>query len=307
MANNSLGAKVGVPVVLPVANEDIAFTPTINNITATYTTRAGMWMRVANRMRGSARIVFNTVSAIGGIYTLTVPGNLNIDGQFIATSSEGVVGNIGLTDSSASYIEYVGLVHMQSATTLQFKMHGQTSFNNSTVPVTIAAGDSLDINFDIPILEWRGAGTLVYGAGLATNVKPGLVTYESSGSFTCYLKNPAGSDYSSGTAYWYRNGKIVQIMLPGLTVTNTATAFSLSTSNSSAINTWPADLIPTRTQNIPLQVVEGSSASNYVIGLCNLSTAGVFTVGRNLDGSNFNAASAQKGLGIPQTITYSVA
>lgn len=175
MATRLYSDITGTPVVLPVIAEDVSFTPSLNNITATYVTRVGNYSRSGNRMRGTAEIDFNTVSAIGGLYSLTVPGGYNIDGQYLATTSEAIVGTCVLLDSSAGYIEYLGAVNLLTSTTLQFKMHGQTAYNNATVPVTVAAGDIFKLTFDIPILEWRGQAYVAYGAGSATTAKAGLV------------------------------------------------------------------------------------------------------------------------------------
>jgi len=173
-------------------------------------------------------------------------------------------------------------------------------------PVTIATGDTVTLNFSVPILEWAGSANVAYGAGLATNLKSGLASYESSGSFTVHLKNPAAGSLASGTAFWYRIGKVVTISLPALSLTTTQTTFTLSDSSTSAVNTWPADLVPLRSQNVPIIVTEGGTNTTTYTGLLNLTSAGVFNIARYLEGSGFGGASAVKGLPIPQTVSYNV-
>lgn len=147
-----------VPVNVPVVTADKLFVPSIG-ISGTFSSQKGEYQRAGARMNGRVQLTFATVSAINSPYTLTIPDSLNYDGTNIPVSDEPIVGTFSLWDASASYIEYVGTVHINSATTLKFKAHGQTAFNSSSVPVTIAANDILEIQFSLPIAEWAGSGT----------------------------------------------------------------------------------------------------------------------------------------------------
>jgi len=147
-----------------------------------------------------------------------------------------------------------------------------------------------------------GVGTTPAASGSAA----GTVSYESSGSFTVYLKNAAGASLTSGTANWYRVGKMVSIALPTLESTTTVSALTLSDSATSSVNTWPAALTPTTsTQYIFIPSREGAT-STFQMGRATLTTAGVLTLKRDLAGSDYTASSASKGLGSPYTISYMV-
>jgi hypothetical protein len=178
MARNFLSALIGQQVVQPNLEANTAFTPSYTNISAVYAQNQGNYSRFLNRMRGTVQVVITSVSAIGGIYTMTIPGGFSIDAALQSTSNEGMVGKIMIWDASASYLEYFGTVNVASATTLKFKMAGQTSFNNNTAPITLAAGDIIFFDFDIPISGWLTTSWQAYNAGLANLVTPGLV-YES--------------------------------------------------------------------------------------------------------------------------------
>lgn len=147
-----------VPVNVPVVTKDKLFTPIIG-ISGTFSSQKGEYQRAGNRMNGRVQLTFATVSAINSPYTLTLPDSLTYDGSNIPVSDEPIVGTFSLWDASASYIEFMGTVHVNSSNSLKFKTHGQTAFNNSSSPVTIAANDILEIQFSIPIAEWAGSGT----------------------------------------------------------------------------------------------------------------------------------------------------
>jgi hypothetical protein len=147
-----------VPVNVPVVTKDKLFTPIIG-ISGTFSSQKGEYQRAGNRMNARVQLSFATVSAINSPYTLTLPDSLTYDGSNIPVSDEPIVGTFSLWDASASYIEFMGTVHVNSSNSLKFKAHGQTAFNNSSTPVTIAANDILEIQFSIPIAEWAGSGT----------------------------------------------------------------------------------------------------------------------------------------------------
>lgn len=190
------------------------------------------------------------------------------------------------------------------------------------VRIQPASGDRLreDLAIDEPLdLDYPGAwaaggaivgsddwGLQLQATTLATPAGddiPGTVSYENRGSFTCYLKNPAGGDFDSGTAYWERIGKIVVLTLPALTIVNTNTGFSLSTSNGSAVNTWPSDITPARNQNMVGSIVEGAT---FQTSLFVLTNTGDFRIYKDLAGNAFSSSSAEKGVPTTLTLTYMV-
>lgn len=195
-----------VPVNVPVVTRDTFFVPSIG-ISGTFASQKGEYQRSGNRMNARVQLTFATVSAINSPYTLTIPDSLNYDGSNIPVSDEPIVGTFSLWDASASYIEYIGTVHVNSATTLKFKAHGQTAFNNSSVPVTIAANDILEIQFSLPIAEWSGSGTTT----LATRAVEEYAWNSSTSTLddsTSFAYGPSGVTFKAfaptGVNYVYR-------------------------------------------------------------------------------------------------------
>jgi len=182
-----------VPVNVPVVTKDKLFTPIIG-ISGTFSSQKGEYQRAGNRMNARVQLSFATVSAINSPYTLTLPDSLTYDGSNIPISDEPIVGTFSLWDASASYIEFMGTVHVNSSNSLKFKAHGQTAFNNSSTPVTIAANDILEIQFSIPIAEWAGSGT-------TTLADRALEEYLSTSSFSSLTINrgPNGSTLPTTT------------------------------------------------------------------------------------------------------------
>jgi hypothetical protein len=189
-----------VPVNVPVVTKDKLFTPIIG-ISGTFSSQKGEYQRSGNRMNARVQLSFATVSAINSPYTLTLPDSLTYDGSNIPVSDEPIVGTFSLWDASASYIEFMGTVHVNSSNSLKFKAHGQTAFNNSSTPVTIAANDILEIQFSIPIAEWAGSGTTTLAdRALEEYVSNGAAAGNATSDLTDFKYGPAGSLIGNITA-----------------------------------------------------------------------------------------------------------
>lgn len=98
----------------------------------------------------------------------------------------------------------------------------------------------------------------------------------------------------TGTARAVKQGKQVTIYVPTITATSNTTAATLTG--------LPAALYPARDQSVLCRVSNG--ASGIVVGLFQVNTAGVITLGADLGGGAFNN-SGTKGIQL-QTLTYSL-
>jgi microcystin-dependent protein len=55
-------------------------------------------------------------------------------------------------------------------------MHGQTAFNNSSIPITLAASDIVEFDFDLPISEWANQGAVsALSQNTQSPIKAGII------------------------------------------------------------------------------------------------------------------------------------
>lgn len=302
MTDYSAGAKLGVPVVVPVIGS-LGLQNTLTQVG--FGTPTGIF--IDPYQMGKKLVVQGTFIAgttTGSTASMTIPfGLTNAVQQTAATNT--VVGRWWRQTATGSVYKTGAIITQTGQTTVNFSQDyyatAGTGPGNALVGTSVAGtGENVYFEYSMPISTF--SDTVAYGAGLATSVKSGLVSHESSGSFTCYLKNIAGADLTSGTAYYHRVGKQVTVQLPALTATSTLTTFTLSTSNGSSVNTWPSDITPITRSSYPILSVTENGA--YAAAYSSITTAGVFQFYRTLDGTGFNAASSVKGVGTNTTITY---
>lgn len=111
-------------------------------------------------------------------------------------------------------------------------------------------------------------------------------------TYTGFTANP------TGTATWYRSGKIVTLILPALTGTSNATTFTMTG--------IPAAISPVTTQRIQLPLFavrnNGSDGANGSLSVAAGGTFSVFESGSGVGWSNING----KGIVAICTVCYSV-
>jgi len=324
MADNSLGAKTGVPVVVPVAGQLVrTYTPVAGTDligTTTSPTFGTVSLNTCNVIQTGrfGKFIWNfkqtgAGTAGSGAYRFKMPSGYTIDTAISGTETignmgAGYCGNITVNDGTTEN-QYACFV--TDSTTISTRLAGQTgggAWNSGSTAIFSDAALQFSITLDLPIVELALTANLAYGAGLATSVKSGLVSYEDSGSFTVYLKSgaAAGSTTStgvSGTAYYSRVGKLVTVQLPGISVTITDAVFTISTSNTGSTNTWPAGLTPVSTgaQGV-INTVKGGVGSASII---QLSTAGLMQIFSDCTGTSFGATNVEKGT-LKSTFSYTV-
>lgn len=230
MADNSLGAKAGVPVVQAVISEWASYTPTGNFSTST--TYTGRWRRVGSVMQVRARLSFsgtpNTTDC-----TITLPSGYTIDSANLLAVGRDSLGIATLRDASAGFDYGTGLVVYNSSTSIAVLTavttgNGQVTSITQAVPVAIASGDQINVFFEVPIAEWAGSANVAYGAGLATSVKSGLLPSLSS-----------ALDNTIATQYGYKRYAIGTAYNAGITPTMTGTGYTVASGS----------LVPYQTQD----------------------------------------------------------
>lgn len=182
MATNSAGTRSGNPVVVPVISGPTLVTMTssvTNNTVTAYETRNGEW--------ATYRVLVNYTGApSAGNLVISLPAGRTINSTIMVNSSLGsgnpIPGSSGIFYDTSALLGWPLSVCMQSTTSvIPFWWDDIATgviINNSiqTVqPVTIATGDTVTLNFSVPILEWAGSANVAYGAGRVTSVKDGLL------------------------------------------------------------------------------------------------------------------------------------
>lgn len=145
-------------------SSDITWTPT--GSFTTNTTYTGFYRRVGDHMIGRVQISFagapNSVTA-----TLNLPTGFTINTSAL-TSDVNATGNLGSLGGIRSGVsKYEGAVVFNSSTSLALRAwHDNGTIVADTIsitqasPYTIANTDYIVVNFDVPINEWAGSGTV---------------------------------------------------------------------------------------------------------------------------------------------------
>lgn len=177
MADNSLGAKTGVPVVVPVITEWESWTPT--GSWSTNTTYTGRKRRIGSQ--GYYEVKIATAGApTSAALTINMPSGevINTTDELIQYAS-GILG-MGVA-RDAGVLPYPVSVGYSSTTAVAvFALSRPTTYlvNSDTttqaVPFTFGASDEIYLRWDVPIVAWAGSASVAYGAGLATTTKAGL-------------------------------------------------------------------------------------------------------------------------------------
>lgn len=300
MADNSLGAKTGVPVVVPVIGETTNVTVTgswVTNTTYTATeTRVGAWAEYEVKVATSGAPTATNL-------LINLPAGRTIDTTKLTGIVNDTFGLVFMVDSGVQV--YMGVVGYSSTTAVRVQEYLTTgtlitdSGVNATAPFTWGASDYLTARFRIPILEWAGSANVAYGAGLATSVKAGLINYYdeySAASTAC-----TGAITVAATYKLTRIGRLVTLQLDG--VTGTATA---NTSYNYGV-TMPSGFRPTAAGSMtyPIAIQDNAIRLNAP-GMLVVAATGVISVFKdmNLSGTFTNATSV--GMPNPTTVSWFV-
>ncbi len=176
MADNSLGAKTGVPVVLPTISPAwVAYTPTFVGF-GTVSSVSFYYRQVVDTIEIEGRFTAGTSTAVAA--SMTLPGVLTSNAQGAAL---GVRGNwTRLTNATATQRkEGKVLISATPSNLVQFSSTDYTTAagpNGALNGNAMASGEVVEISFSVPITEWLLTAYSAYGAGLATSVKSGLVS-----------------------------------------------------------------------------------------------------------------------------------
>lgn len=195
--------------------------------------------------------------------------------------------------------------------TVQIQVSPNTGYTIRWKAGNITAGNAIGIRRPYGKLKFSiESGSTVWDVEYSTSSViapasnlPGSVSYEGSGSFSCFLKLPAGGDLAVGTARWSRVGPMVSLTLPNIEAATTATSLTISDSSLTGINTLPAAIKPTQTQQPIVITREGTV---FQSALTQITSAGVFNIYKDGAGNGWSAASSVKGIGTILTIHYSV-
>ncbi len=170
MADNSLGAKTGVPVVLPNISEVTAYTPVIAGVTTSAT--AAYYQIVGSVMNVWGSFTMTTYASAFGI---PMPGAYLIDTAKVPRGAtlNYSIGTANYEDVSTGF-QYYGTCWPTSTTNVQ--IHGNSgtadTWGSASKPVAAGSGDIVNFWFQVPVAGL--SASLAYGAGLATSVRSGL-------------------------------------------------------------------------------------------------------------------------------------
>lgn len=183
MANISLGAKTGFPVVMPIITDYVSYTPTSS--WTTNATHSGMWRRIGSTIELKISITltgaptgtlsFTSVQLLNGLGltygSAAIPSAANkmILGRWHAvdTGVADYVGELSPSDATSTNPSFFAAYQAGAAT--------QAGSINATAPFTFGTGDKIGFELTIPIAEWLGNANQAFGAGQATSAKKGIV------------------------------------------------------------------------------------------------------------------------------------
>lgn len=298
MADNSLGAKVGSPVVLP--NHTIAALDTAITITGfgTVTNQTLYSYQDLDRMVVSGTFDAGTLTT--GL-KITLGSSRNVRTASTPTGANRVaVGRwvrMRSASSSISSQDNEGVIFYDGsdATSLYFAVAG-ASFTLTKSDTFLTSNERLFVEFDVSVDTYYTTAYLAYGAGLATSAKAGLV----SGAIP--MTNLVSTDLTSQTnctidagdvaycKYGMVNG-LVTLHLSFNTITITGSAASISFTLPAAV---PRPASATITG---IGEVYDNSSSVGVLGDFAVNSAGTVTIAKGsgtwTGGTNTNYIRAQ--------------
>ena len=196
---NSVYAGPGIITQGAAVSEWQSYPPTITNLTTT--SAAGRWRRVGDSME--VRIQADPNGAASGTITFSIPSGHTINttaltGTSITNTQLGTA--FARPVNGATAAAFAGAVTYSSTTAVAVYGNDQSVYPGgganwgTTTPATWAAsGDTLILNFTVPIAEWAGSGTVNLGAGAQVEFAFNSSTSTSSSDTTSFAYGPAGA------------------------------------------------------------------------------------------------------------------
>lgn len=135
-----------------------SFTPTLNSTTSVATS-AARWRRVGDNMEVQCVVTFNGAGGASDFF-VTIPNSLTIDTAKLAggtnTQNDGnTFGQFFWDDAGTGY--RVGTCAYRSTTTVAALLDSATTLFQTS---STATGDSLSVNFSVPISSWSSSAAL---------------------------------------------------------------------------------------------------------------------------------------------------
>jgi len=284
----------GSPVVLPNLSGWTAFPPSLTNVTLGNGTLTGFYKLDGDSMDFRIDFVYGSTSAVTGTILAGTPNGAIIDVAKLPSTLSNL-GDAFAINAGATSRNDASLV-FNTTTQLSIQGQGATGPWNASVPFTWATGAAFSIRANgVPIVGQ--SQSLAYGAGLATSVKPGLVSYE-------YLKVRTGTSVNGATTTPSIN--VVQSRVGPQVVLTIPAAGSLTKNASAGALTFniDAEFWPASTRYM---TAYGEVATASVNVLWTISPAGVVSMLKTIGGNTFNAAETGCGWTLPVTLGYTVA
>lgn len=304
MADNSLGAKVGVPVVLPVITGWTAYTPSVSGGLGSTTALSAFWRRVGDKMEVIGSHTNGTVSA--AVVSFSLPAGHTVGTAALTKPTATTAQNCDIVGeySNGTGASGTGFLLAAPGTSLTVLYLGNRSSDNSTnVPAlgnsNSASSAVMTWRMNVPIAEWAGQANLAYGAGNATSAKSGLVSSEDAGSFVVAFNGTGFSASQNVTVLYQKVGKQVTLEVAGVTATGTNPGANFIAN----ITGIPTALRPQGTLEMPCVIYNAGSLA--AAGKFYLSSTGIIRFYRSLDETTTFTNSAVIGWG-RFTISYLV-
>ena len=144
----------------PAMTDWIAYTPT--GSWTTNTTYTGFYKRVGDTLMAKAHIVLSGAPNASTTLTVNIPSGLAIDTTKLTSGPSAVHGSGSITHSAGGYA-LGGVVYSSTTAVLPTSPVTSSGTNpvavnegviTSVAPVTFASGDSIDLEFQVPITGW---------------------------------------------------------------------------------------------------------------------------------------------------------
>ena len=177
---------------------------------------------------------------------VSVSGSLLMDTYYVCTAAGTTTQTLPATSGSGKVI----IIENLGAGTITLSGTGSDTINGVT-SLTLAPYGVIKIR-DYAVGTWyiQTGNVSAYFPNASTT--PGLLNYYAEGSFTAYCID--GTNISSGqTVYYTRVNNAVTVYFPNLSIQSTLAGRGITTTNSAAVYTWPANITPARDQHVPYQ------------------------------------------------------
>jgi len=201
----------------------VAGSPT--NVTVGNGTVTSRYAKVGDVAKIKYQLVAGSTTSIGGLaqFQSALPPGVAVDTSKLSTQNFAVIGKGHFYDTSAS-THFTGNVRFDSGGQIYLAIQGLNVVTTG-VPVTMATGDTIDLDFEIPVLGWSSNVQLSNSAGNSQSVFVGYKT--STQAVTANVTDLAYTAQKDSSGSW--NGTQLVAREPG--------DYFLSVGGSSSANT----------------------------------------------------------------------